>query len=649
LNCLSAAAAFLILAMANAPATATAQEGTFPLKPPDTTSPRGALFNLIDNVVEAHHALYAGAREHAATPGFFKSEEVLEQERRADVFLRRAVGSLNLSEISPATRKFLSTEAALQLKEVLDRVQLPPTEVIPDEELIEAQGLTRWRVPNTNINIVQVADGPRTGEFLFDPQTVAQGAQMYQTVRHLPYLTLDTKGFYERFVSSPGRLLPPKWLTWVEDLPAWARTFYYGKTLWQWIALVLTMLVISFIPYVLSRRLRRLRDSGTDVMRVLRRLAVPSVALLGLLSAEHFLVHQINFTGQGIIVVVKGFLIPITLLGAHISHLLALLVAELIIRSPRIDSASLDANMLRMIAGILGGALALGIIFYGANQLGVPLVSLLASLGVGGLAVALAARPTLENLIGGISLYIDRPVRVGDFFSFGDHTGTVERIGVRSTKVRARDRTIITVPNATFADLEIINWARVDMMQILETIGLRYETGLDQLRYVLAKLREMSLAHPKVDNDTRRIRFIGYGPSSLDIQIRVYALTRNWNDFFAIREDFMLRVGEIVEEAGTSFAFPSGTLYLGGDVGLDEERGDAAIDQVQSWRRTGQLPFPHMSSSRREQLADSLDYPPQGSPEAFDPEFLDGEAAEPLSKETESREQRCEPERPKNS
>jgi MscS family membrane protein len=278
--------------------------------------------------------------------------------------------------------------------------------------------------------------------------------------------------------------------------------------------------------------------------------------------------------------------------------------------------------------------------FYGANQLGVPLVSLLAGLGVGGLAVALAARPTLENLIGGIILYFDRPVSVGDFCSFGDHTGTVERIGVRSTKVRARDRTIITVPNATFADLEIINWARCDMMQILETVGLRYETGLEQLRYVLAKLREMSLAHPKVDNDTRRIRFIGYGPSSLDIQIRVYALTRNWNDFFAIQEDFMLRVGEIVAEAGTSFAFPSRTLYLGSDAGLHEERGNAAIDQVQSWRRTGQLPFPHMPSARREQLADTLDYPPRGSPEAFDPEFPDGEAAEPLSKETESREQR---------
>jgi MscS family membrane protein len=444
-------------------------------------------------------------------------------------------------------------------------------------------------------------------------------------------------------------LLPPKWLAWVEDLPAWTRTFYYGKTLWQWTALVLTLLVIFFVPFLLSRWLRRLRDPDTDFMRVLRRLAVPSVALLGLWSAEYLLVHQINFSGQGLIVVLKGLLVPITLLGAHVSYLLALLVAESIISSPRIDAASLDANMLRMIAGVLGGALGLGIIFYGANHLGVPLVPLVASLGVGGIAVALAARPTIENLIGGIILYTDRPVRVGDFCSFGDYTGTVERIGVRSIQIRARDRTIITVPNATFADMEIINWARCDMMQILATIGLRYETELEQLRYVLVKLREMCLAHPKIDNDTRRIRFIGYGSSSLDIQIRVYAMTRNWNEFFAIQEDVMLRVGEIVKEAGTSFAFSSRTLYLGRDGGLDEERGDAAMHQVQSWRASGQLPFPNMASSRREQLADTLDYPPRGSPDAFDPESAEGETAEPLSAEAESSEQPCKPETPKNS
>jgi MscS family membrane protein len=193
--------------------------------------------------------------------------------------------------------------------------------------------------------------------------------------------------------------------------------------------------------------------------------------------------------------------------------------------------------------------------------------------------------------------------------------------------------------------MEIINWARCDQMLIFATIGLRYETKLDQLRYVLAKLREMFIAHPKIANNTVRIRFVGYGSSSLDIQIRVYSLTHDWGEFYEIQEDVFLRVGEIVEDAGTSFAFPSQTLYVGHDDGLDAERGDTVSQQVESWRRTGQLPFPHMARSHREQLADTLDYPPRGSPDAHHPNALGAEEAEPLSKETESTTQPGEPER----
>ena len=106
------------------------------------------------------------------------------------------------------------------------------------------------------------------------------------------------------------------------------------------------------------------------------------------------------------------------------------------------------------------------------------------------------------------------------FCNFGDHTGTVEAIGIRSTQLRALDRTQITIPNAQFADMQIVNWAKCDQMLINETIGLRYETSPDQLRFVLAKLREMVHAHPRIDNDTVRVRFSGYGNSALNVTLR---------------------------------------------------------------------------------------------------------------------------------
>jgi MscS family membrane protein len=270
---------------------------------------------------------------------------------------------------------------------------------------------------------------------------------------------------------------------------------------------------------------------------------------------------------------------------------------------------------------------------YGAQELGLPVVGVVAGLGVGGLAVALAIRPTLENLIGGMILFIDKPVRVGDFCSFGDQMGTVEYIGVRSTQIRALDRTLISVPNATFADMEIINWAKCDRMLIQRTIGLRYETESDQLRYVLVNLREMFHSHPKIDRDTVRVRFESHGASSLDIQIRVYTLTREWNEFYAVQEDVLLRVDDIVKESGTGFAFPSQTVYLGRDGGLDKERSEAAKQQVESWRRSGRLPFPSLPTSKIEQLADTLDYPPRGSPDAGPSKSQAGGAVEPLSAE----------------
>ncbi len=175
-------------------------------------------------------------------------------------------------------------------------------------------------------------------------------------------------------------------------------------------------------------------------------------------------------------------------------------------------------------------------------------------------------------------------------------------------------------------------------MLIKSVIGLRYETETDQLRYVLVKLREMFHSHPKIDCNTVRVRFSGYGSSSLDIQIRVYALTREWNEFYAIKEDVFLRVGEIVAESGTSFAFPSQTLYMGRDSGLDPEQSDAAVQQVKSWRRSRRLPFPNMSNSRIDQLAGTLDYPPSGSTDSGMTEAPLTEKAETLSTTPEIKE-----------
>ena len=247
------------------------------------------------------------------------------------------------------------------------------------------------------------------------------------------------------------------------------------------------------------------------------------------------------------------------------------------------------------------------------SNLDYDVTGLLAGLGIGGLAIALAAQKTFENFLGSMELVGDRPVAVGDFCRFGDKVGTVEDIGLRSVRIRTLDRTLVTVPNSSFASLQLENFAERDRIRFYTVLGLRYETTAEQLRFVLVELKKLLVAHPKVHPDPARIRFIGFGAYSLDLEIFSYVETADWAEFLAIREDLLLRIMEIVESTGSGFAFPSQTLYLGGDDGLDESRSRAAEAQIRDWRERRELPLPDPTRESVREATDSLPYPPEGS------------------------------------
>jgi MscS family membrane protein len=258
---------------------------------------------------------------------------------------------------------------------------------------------------------------------------------------------------------------------------------------------------------------------------------------------------------------------------------------------------------------------ALGVVAL-LGALGVDITAALAGLGVGGIAVALAAQRSLENLLGGVTLFADQPVRVGDFLRYGEKVGTVEEIGLRSTRVRTLDRTVVSIPNAAFSNMELENFARRDRMRLWTMLGVRYETTPDQLRFLLARLRQLLLGHPRVTDDPARVRLVGFGAYSLDIEVFAYVDTSDWDEFLAIREDIYLRLIDAVKEAGTGFAFPSSTTYVGRDEGLDEEEARRAEERVAAWREKGELPFPNFPDEARRRVWNSLDWPPQGSPAA---------------------------------
>ena len=259
-------------------------------------------------------------------------------------------------------------------------------------------------------------------------------------------------------------------------------------------------------------------------------------------------------------------------------------LAELFVLSPRVDSRGIDGSMVRTMANLIGIFLSFSLFFYGAGQLGVSIVPVITGLGVVGLALSLAAKPTVENVIGGLTLFADRPVRVGDFCRFGGTSGTVVEIGLRSTRIQGLDRTVTSIPNAEFSQLQLVNVSRRDHSLFETTLGLRYETTLDQLRWVLARLRAMLLAHPEVqDSPEAQVRFVGFNACSLDVAVRAYITTKDLDVFLAVQEDLLFRIGEIVDQAGTAFAFPSNTTYVTRDSAPDRNRREEVEAEFRQW------------------------------------------------------------------
>jgi small-conductance mechanosensitive channel len=284
--------------------------------------------------------------------------------------------------------------------------------------------------------------------------------------------------------------------------------------------------------------------------------------------------------------------------------------------SRHIGTTGHEAVLSSLIFGILRLIVILAGVLLMANVWSVPPTSVLAGLGIGGLAVALAAQPTLQNMIAGFTLFADSPLSVGDFCRYGDKLGTVEGVGLRSTRIRSLDRTLVSIPNTVFADMQLENFSMRDRILLRTTIGLRYETTADQLRYVLSEIRRLLIAHPKIVNDPLRVRFVGFGSCSLDIEVFAYVSTSDYNEYLAIQEDVYLRIMVLVLKSGTGFAFPSQVNYLASDAGIDDTLKEEAEALVATWRKESKLPFPNLSPDEVRQLDGKGDYPPKGSPQA---------------------------------
>jgi MscS family membrane protein len=207
---------------------------------------------------------------------------------------------------------------------------------------------------------------------------------------------------------------------------------------------------------------------------------------------------------------------------------------------------------------------------------GVNVKAAVAGLGIGGLAIALAAQKTFENILGGISLLMDKAVQVGDFCAIGGKSGTVEDIGLRSLKLRTLDQNLLVVPNGALSQMQFENLKARPKLLIDQTFSLRIETPVPQLRSVLDRVQNLFTQHPSIEGESSTIRINRFAGAAFEVQAFAYVKTGDWKEFTAIRQDVILQIAEIVASAGARFAAPIQLTYLSSEAGAEAERAKAA-------------------------------------------------------------------------
>jgi MscS family membrane protein len=247
------------------------------------------------------------------------------------------------------------------------------------------------------------------------------------------------------------------------------------------------------------------------------------------------------------------------------------------------------------------------------DMLGVDVTTGIAALGIGGIAIALGAQKTIENFVGSVTVIFDQSARIGDYCTVGAVSGTIEKIGMRSTRIRTLDRTLVTIPNGQFASDVIENYAFRDKFRYIHKFGVRYETTPDQMRYLLVEMRAILYAHPRVDNDPARVRFLSLDNYQLSIEVFAYVRATDFSEFLEIQEDLHLRMMDVVHEAGCDFAFPSQTVYMAKDSQPPPEQVKRAEDKVKAWEDTEELQLPRFDIDKIRALKGTIKYPPKGA------------------------------------
>jgi len=355
----------------------------------------------------------------------------------------------------------------------------------------------------------------------------------------------------------------------VEDvLPGFlVTTRILGIQLFEWVALFLGLPLLYFFTALLNRLLssligrirRRLKNNpnliNPEVLHKPTRLLLIALSInwlrprvgLSLLARQFW-----SITAMVIAVIsITWILILLTSWGEQYVH-----------ERLRRRNLSGTASVLRLSRRVIDLSLIFAGVLVIVYYFGFSPTAALAGLGVGGIAVALAAQKTLENVIGGVSLIVDQVVKVGDTLKVGEVVGQVDEVGLRSTRIRTLDRTVVSIPNGQMATMNLETLSVRDKFWFHPLISLRYGTSTEQIQQVLTNIRTLLTMHPSLDRHSVRVRLLGFSTSSFNVDVFAYVYAIDWNQFLEIQEGLLFSIMGIVEQTGAQIALPSQVIYV---------------------------------------------------------------------------------------
>ncbi|MGR5499442.1 mechanosensitive ion channel family protein [Vibrio sp. DNB22_10_4] len=515
--------------------------------------------------------------------------------------------TMDLSMVPNRSRTVVVMEKVILLRELLDRIEQETLQRAPNLEQVEEQGIEHWRFGNTEIVISRQMEGERRDQFLFSSNTIQSLARWYRTMSASPYYVEKRPDYYQEFLISPGPLFSKQL---IQSLPQSFNRLHGSLPLWQWFALagtlILCRLLIKVSFHIGDRWNLRWESRGLK-WRTGRLFSLVGVVNL-LFIARWIIDDGVWITGGVYQLFTTAFLLAQFFFVSWLIMAIFNYFAD-IYAFKKHKGKHVDSSLITVLARIFGGLTIVILGIYVIEFMGFSISPILAGLGVGGLAVALAIRPILENVINGLTLYADGGVKLGEFCRYGDKLGTIESIGLRSTRVRTLERSLITIPNSEFANMEIDNLERRDKRRMEHVIRLRSETTLEQLRVLIVSIRRLLLQHPMIEEEPVRVRLMGVGEYSININMMAYISCRDHEEFMAVQEDILFSMLTQVESVGAKIAH-STQYQLFDKVSADNQEQKRKAEQVVAqWHEDQAFPFPDFSYEYKYEIKNTIMYP----------------------------------------